>query len=863
MSIASVTHGHVLGIKKNVKENLFFADESTIIYPAGNNLIVSNIEQKSQRVVPVVAGPETITALALAPDRHIFAVGEKGERPSITVYDLPNFRKRRTLMATGDGSQISKSFTSIAFSYDSKYVAAQMGGPEWLLHFYSWEKGKLVAVECTYTATTIKRVESSDSSGKSDQQQQGGILQIGINPEDGTEISVLTESALNLYKYSEGTLRPKNIPIRLKVFSCHSWLTGERLAIGTRDSYVLIVDRRGTVGEIAVDFSRTTPHSNSFLHPNLIHTRSNVSEISTHSMSEIHDIGASTLARTEVCVTSLVPTSRAIIVGGNAGMVCVYEHSIPTQGDPVELHESHDVSIVVRAPSVSGSSAYRLAKRLFLPSDDPIPEVQALAVSASEGHVVIGLTTSQIFLGTLSSTQSAPTTNLAMPTGGGGVKGQPTDLQEQKCEPVSQPYHHGAITGLGTCCRRPLMISCSADRSIRIWNYMTGVCELVKYFPEEPHSVSLHPSGLYVLAGFSDKLRLMNLLIDDLRLFREFSVRGCRECKFSNGGHMFAAVHGNMIQLYSTWTFETIANLKGHNGKVRSLYWSPDDSVLVSAGQDGAVYTWNVMEFKRENEYILKGCSYTSAVCTPNGRVVYAVGSDRLLKEISDSTVTSEAEANTVLTQLAISQSGRMMFAGTSYGAIRSLRFPPVAVNDHEHQEHIAHSGAVTKFCISSDDGFLFSGSEDGCLLIFKISAREDRKRERSQVFADEILITRSDLEEKTVVMTELKRTLEELKLEHEYQLRLKDMNYNEKIKEITEKCSQEIEALKISTSVLRSEKDREEVKQQDELMQMRTNFAQELHVIETFSMLLNVANYLNLREGCGSEIQPRTDARI
>jgi cilia- and flagella-associated protein 57 len=87
-----------------------------------------------------------------------------------------------------------------------------------------------------------------------------------------------------------------------------------------------------------------------------------------------------------------------------------------------------------------------------------------------------------------------------------------------------------------------------------------------------------------------------------------------------------------MIQLYSTWTFENIGNLKGHNGKVRSLYWTPDDSILVSAGSDGAVYTWIIRDLKRENEHILKSCSYTSAVCTNDGKSVFAVGSDKCLK---------------------------------------------------------------------------------------------------------------------------------------------------------------------------------------------------------------------------------------
>jgi WD40 repeat protein len=196
-----------------------------------------------------------------------------------------------------------------------------------------------------------------------------------------------------------------------------------------------------------------------------------------------------------------------------------------------------------------------------------------------------------------------------------------------------------------------------------------------------------------------------------------------------------------MIQLFSTWTFDNIANFKGHNGKVRSLHFTPDDSLLVSSGSDGAVYTWVVRENKRENEHILKSCGYTSAVCTPNGRSVYAVGTDRILKEITESTVSAQIETNTILTQLAISHSGKMMFAGTSTGQIRSMKYPLTTELD-EYQEHQAHSAAVTKFRVSYDDQYLFSAGEDGCLYMFKISDKDDRsmKREKTAAYADEVI---------------------------------------------------------------------------------------------------------------------------
>ncbi len=88
-------------------------------------------------------------------------------------------------------------------------------------------------------------------------------------------------------------------------------------------------------------------------------------------------------------------------------------------------------------------------------------------------------------------------------------------------------------------------------------------------------------------------------------------------------------------------------------------------------------------------------------------------------------------------------------------------------------------------------------------------------------------------MEEKTVLMAEIQRQLDELKLEHEYQLRLKDMNFNEKLKEVTETYSQEIEALKVSTSILRTEKEKEDVKHQEQIQNLKTKYVSELHELD------------------------------
>jgi cilia- and flagella-associated protein 57 len=326
-----------------------------------------------------------------------------------------------------------------------------------------------------------------------------------------------------------------------------------------------------------------------------------------------------------------------------------------------------------------------------------------------------------------------------------------------------------------------------------------------------------------------------------------------KKCRFSNGGQYFAAVHANTVQIYSTWNFENLGNLKGHNAKVRAIHWTPDDSRIITAGVDGAIYDWSLKDMsgfggqgiKREVESVLKYCAYSSACTSTDSKTIYAVGNDKTLKEIVDGQIIREVPFEIVLTQVLLSHSGKMMFVGTSTGSIMAMKFP-FGTDAGVHTEHQAHAGQVTRLRISCDDQFLFSASDDGCLYIFRISDREGRstKREREAVYADEILVTKSDLEEKNSMMAELKTRVEELKMENEYQLRLKDMNFNEKIKEVTEKFMQEIDTLKITSTVLRADKGKEEMCHEEEMAQEKERHAKEYHELETTQNSKLMAEY-------------------
>jgi WD40 repeat protein len=128
---------------------------------------------------------------------------------------------------------------------------------------------------------------------------------------------------------------------------------------------------------------------------------------------------------------------------------------------------------------------------------------------------------------------------------------------------LSQHFHHQAITDISIAVRKPTVATCSQDGSVRVWNYEANTLDLVKYFAETPLSVALHPSGLHVLVGFADKLRLLNLLVDDVCTFNDFAVKNCQECAFSHGGHQFAVANGTLVEVYETYSFQNVAQFKG------------------------------------------------------------------------------------------------------------------------------------------------------------------------------------------------------------------------------------------------------------------------------------------------------------
>ena len=63
-------------------------------------------------------------------------------------------------------------------------------------------------------------------------------------------------------------------------------------------------------------------------------------------------------------------------------------------------------------------------------------------------------------------------------------------------------FHHGEVTGMDVCIRKPIIATCSLDKTIRVWNY-ENKSVLLSHFPHTQQLQSSPPLSLSLSFSFS------------------------------------------------------------------------------------------------------------------------------------------------------------------------------------------------------------------------------------------------------------------------------------------------------------------------------------------------------------------------
>eukprot|EP00282_Hemiselmis_andersenii_P016281 CAMPEP_0114178544 /NCGR_PEP_ID=MMETSP0043_2-20121206/38603_1 /TAXON_ID=464988 /ORGANISM="Hemiselmis andersenii, Strain CCMP644" /LENGTH=568 /DNA_ID=CAMNT_0001276969 /DNA_START=30 /DNA_END=1733 /DNA_ORIENTATION=- len=561
---AFLDYAHCWGARAGVRDNVVHTGETSIVYPAGRHLGIYNTESKEMSFLLQAENVESISAMAASHNRKYLGVCEGGGG-QVTVYNVASEKRYRTFQHPD-----CKSFTAIAFSSDSKFLATIGSAPEYLLVYWNWFQSKVVA--------SVK-VNSE-------------VRRVSFSPLDNVQIATSGPGLLKLWRLQESNLKGFNMvsgKAASQSFTDHSWAPGDRLLASTDQGDVLVVEQGELRSTVKTRMSGTSIHT-------------------------------------------VVAYSSGFIVAGSEGRMSVYE-----KNDAREKGEDKE--------------PYHHFKTFKSPDSQ---DIISISISHAEETLAAFFVSNQVAL--------FPIANIDI------LKEDQNQFQF-----VGSGFHSAQITGLDVCVRKPLVATCGADRSVRVWNYVDKTCEVAKVFQDDLSSIAIHPSGFHILVGFSDKLRLFNVLIDDLKLFQEFPLKSCREVRFSHGGHRFAAVNISNIVIFDTYTFQRLGVLISHTAVVKSVCWSMDDFKLVSAGIDGAVYEWSLQGFTRTEENVTRNVHYSCVVYNEASTAVIACGDDHKVTEFVKSSPNREIKLSGIrVTTLLLSNNDRVLFAGTTEGVVQS-----------------------------------------------------------------------------------------------------------------------------------------------------------------------------------------------
>ncbi|XP_043683652.1 cilia- and flagella-associated protein 57 [Vespula pensylvanica] len=634
------------------------------------------------------------------------------------------------------------------------------------------------------------KVESSLKVGNP-QDTSAIVNLISCNPSDTGIIAIGGPHVFKFLTLSDTVWRPYGFSKAENVLICSmTWLNSDRLLAGTKDGRILYLEN-GDLKNI-YQMSETISMNLKIREEYVIHT--------TASPLALEDRDND---RWEHDILSLISFPKGFAYALGPRTIIVFEK------EGSHIYVKRNIYLVPLQVSKTDST--------------DLYKVNTIDINISFDHLLVTTRWSQLFYITL----WGPDLNM--------------DPKPKEMSVMGQSLHYGPIGDLSMCAWKPIFMTYGEiDRSIRIWNFETESLIMLKQYEEDICSIALHPMGLFCLVGFIDKLRFMSILIDDLLPIYGFSIRNCKTVTFCHGGHLFAAVNGNVIQVYTTIGFYNRFLLKGHTAKINCLKWSQTDNKLMSIGEEGAIYEWDINSGQRTAEIILRNIILYDIVIAADQSFLYCIANDNRIRDIRNDTVSSEFTLmDKSIYYMAMGKNDTFLFVTCLGGIISSLKCPlqsPVEFIDF----HL-HSSDITKIALSYNEQYLVSTAKDGSLCIWRLYYADGKVTlDKGLIYTNEVLIGKTDLEEKIQMISDLTVRMRELETEHAYRIRQMEGQHNDKMRELHQAYCAAIEELKD-----------------------KINKLQEDHTNELNNINVEIVNMKNVHEKAMQQMEISYDAKL
>ncbi len=166
----------------------------------------------------------------------------------------------------------------------------------------------------------------------------------------------------------------------------------------------------------------------------------------------------------------------------------------------------------------------------------------------------------------------------------------------------SLPAHSDPVGGVDFVRDGTLIVSCSNDGLIRVWDTATGQCLRTFFHEDTPPVVSVRfsPNGKYILTWMLDsRLRMWNYV--DGKCVKTYE--GHKNERYSLSGafgtygdaqsaFVVSGSEDGVILFWDVGSKNVLQRLEGHQGTVLGVDTHPTEKVVVSCGLDRTIRIW-------------------------------------------------------------------------------------------------------------------------------------------------------------------------------------------------------------------------------------------------------------------------------
>lgn len=320
-----------------------------------------------------------------------------------------------------------------------------------------------------------------------------------------------------------------------------------------------------------------------------------------------------------------------------------------------------------------------------------------------------------------------------------------------------------------------------------------------------------------------------------------------------------AAAYDSNIAVTSVYNLDVLITLKGHNGMVLSISWTKNDKYLISGGNEGAIYQWNVETGERLQEIVQKGTEYVSVCSTYNEPLsIFAATDSGLLREFQKSEIIREvkilSKVKARLTDVCLARSDAIMFVSNEIGDLINVQLPFLDAGGGTCRNFRFFVSRINKLRFSYDGTLLTAISQGGTLAIWAMENIEGKIAALDQdlLKSKEVLVSRSILEEKNEQIMNLEVRLKQQAEEFQYQLSQNEIFDGQQMAEVHRSYCQALEELKQTNNEMK-ERHIEEMNQVTfQINDLKAEHKKQLdNLANQYSerMLVEYQKFTNLRE--------------